>query len=140
MGAAIGGLAILTSHVTVGHVSSIAIQGLNGEVLLVDAGPDLRSQMLACGIGRVDEILLTHAHADHVLGLDELRTVNRLLNKAIPAFATSATLDDVRARFAYAFEEPTPGFYRPALDARQVAAGTESSFGRSRCSAFPAGP
>lgn len=104
--------------------SSIAIQGINEEVLLVDAGPDLRSQMLACGIGRVDEILLTHAHADHVLGLDELRTVNRSLNKVIPAFATAATLEDVRARFAYAFGEPTPGFYRPALDARQVAAGT----------------
>ncbi len=103
--------------------SSIAVHGPGGEVLLVDAGPDLRSQLLATGTGRVDAILLTHAHADHVLGLDELRTINRALNKAIPTHGTRATLDDVRSRFEYAFRAPTPGFYRPALTAMPVAPG-----------------
>ena len=103
--------------------SSIAVRGATGEVLLVDAGPDLRHQLLATGTGRVDAILLTHAHADHVLGLDELRTVNRALGKAIPVHATPEALEDVRGRFAYAFGAPTPGFYRPALTPVPVAPG-----------------
>ena len=103
--------------------SSIALHGPTGEVLLVDAGPDIRNQLLASSTGRVDEILLTHAHADHVMGLDEMRVINRALGKAIPVHATPATLADVGRRFDYAFRSPAPGFYRPALVATPVQPG-----------------
>ncbi|MFC0410557.1 MBL fold metallo-hydrolase [Roseomonas elaeocarpi] len=95
--------------------SSIAVEAPDGRRLLVDAGPDLREQLLACGIASVDAILLTHAHADHVMGLDDVRQLNRLQGHAIPCLGAEATLADVQRRFDYAFREPTPGFFRPAL-------------------------
>jgi len=99
------------------------VQAADGTTLLVDAGPDLRAQMLACGIERVDALLLTHPHADHVLGLDELRIMNRIMGKALPLYATAYTLTEVTRRFDYAFLPPTRGFFRPALDARVVEPG-----------------
>ncbi|PZW51071.1 phosphoribosyl 1,2-cyclic phosphate phosphodiesterase [Humitalea rosea] len=102
--------------------SSIIIEGPSGKRLLVDAGPDLRAQFLTHGVGRIDELLFTHAHADHVMGVDELRSVNRVLGTAIPAYGTAATLQDVARRFDYAFRPAAPpGFFRPALEAREVA-------------------
>ena len=97
--------------------SSITIEAPDGRVLLVDAGPDLRAQLISCGINRVDAVLLTHAHADHVMGLDELRIMNRIMGHAIPLYALPATLEDVGRRFDYAFRPATPGFFRPALEA-----------------------
>jgi phosphoribosyl 1,2-cyclic phosphate phosphodiesterase len=103
--------------------SSIVVQAPDGMTLLVDSGPDLRAQLLANGIGRIDAVLLTHAHADHVLGLDELRIMNRIMGRALPLYATQRTLDDVIRRFDYAFRPPTPGFFRPALEAIPVVPG-----------------
>ncbi|MBP0443878.1 MBL fold metallo-hydrolase [Roseomonas sp. SSH11] len=103
--------------------SSIAIQAPDGTTLLVDAGPDLRAQLLAHGIGRVDAVLLTHSHADHVMGLDELRIMNRIMGRALPLYANAATLEDVTRRFDYAFRPVTPGFFRPALEQHEVRAG-----------------
>ncbi|WP_239002818.1 MBL fold metallo-hydrolase [Rhodovastum atsumiense] len=84
--------------------------------LLVDTPPDLRAQLLASGTARVDAILFTHAHADHILGLDDVRMLNRNIGRPIEAFATEATLSELKRRFDYAFRpwEP-PGFYRPVL-------------------------
>ncbi|MCR0981426.1 MBL fold metallo-hydrolase [Roseomonas populi] len=103
--------------------SSIAVQAPDGTTLLVDAGPDLRAQLLASGIGRVDAVLLTHPHADHVLGMDELRIMNRIMGRALPLYATAETLGEVTRRFDYAFRGATPGFFRPALDAIPVRPG-----------------
>lgn len=103
--------------------SSIVIQAADGTTLLVDAGPDLRAQLLAYGIGRVDAVLLTHSHADHVMGLDELRIMNRIMGRALPLYATEVTLADVMRRFDYAFRPVTPGFFRPALEAQPVRPG-----------------
>ena len=92
--------------------------------LLIDAGPDLRQQMLAARISTVEAVAFTHAHADHVLGIDDLRIVNRLRGEALDAFGSYVTLSTLRARFDYAFRPPTPpGFYRPALAARAIAPG-----------------
>ena len=63
------------------------IESSLGERLLVDAGPDLRQQMLACRIGIFDSVIFTHAHADHILGIDDIRQVNRTLGRAIAAEA-----------------------------------------------------
>jgi phosphoribosyl 1,2-cyclic phosphate phosphodiesterase len=103
--------------------SSIVIEAPGGGRLLVDAGPDLRAQFLAAGIARIDAVLFTHAHADHIMGIDELRAINRLTGKPLPAFATAETLTVLRRRFDYAFLPPTPGFYRPCLEPVPVRAG-----------------
>ncbi len=104
--------------------SSIVIEGPGGERLLVDTSPDMRHQLLACAVPRVDAILFTHAHADHVLGIDDVRILNRIVGRPLDAFATERTLQELDKRFDYAFQPWTPPwFYRPALTARQIAAG-----------------
>lgn len=96
--------------------SSILIEAPDGQRLLIDAGPDLRNQLLANRIGRVDALLVTHGHADHIMGLDEFRPLNRAIGAAIPVYATEITLEELKARFDYAFRAPTPpAFFRPAL-------------------------
>ena len=95
-----------------------------GRRLLIDAGPDLRAQMLANGIATLDAVAITHTHADHIMGLDELRIVNRISGTALDLFGTYSTLTELRTRFDYAFRPPTPpGFYRPALTARAITPG-----------------
>ncbi|WP_376091334.1 MBL fold metallo-hydrolase [Roseomonas sp. CCTCC AB2023176] len=103
--------------------SSILVQAPSGERMLVDAGPDLREQMISSGVGRLDAVLLTHAHADHIMGLDELRQVNRIVGATLPLYADAPTLETVRARFDYAFRPMVRGFPRPALVPLEVRPG-----------------
>lgn len=104
--------------------SSIVIEGTDGQRLLVDTGPDLRAQLLATGIGRVDAILFTHHHADHIMGVDEVRILNRQLGREIQAFGMARTLESLQHRFDYAFLPSTaPMFFRPALVPVTVAPG-----------------
>jgi phosphoribosyl 1,2-cyclic phosphate phosphodiesterase len=84
----------------------------------------LREQLLACRVPRVDAVLYTHAHADHITGIDDVRILNRIVGRPLDAFATKATLEELTRRFAYAFRPwQPPGFFRPVLVAREVAAG-----------------
>lgn len=87
---------------------SIAIEADGGARLLVDTGPDLRSQALAFAVTRVDAILYTHGHADHVVGLDEVRRYNALQKSTIPCFADVQTVDEIRRMFGYVFDPNTP--------------------------------
>ena len=104
--------------------SSIVIEGPGGERLLVDTSPDMRQQLLDCAVPRVDAILFTHAHADHVLGIDDVRILNRIAGRPLDAYATERTLKELDKRFDYAFQPWTPPyFFRPVLVPRQVAAG-----------------
>lgn len=102
--------------------ASIVVQGEG--TLLVDTSPDMRDQLLSCRIPRVDAILFTHAHADHIVGIDDARILNRIVGRPLEAFATQGTLDELTRRFAYVFRpwEP-PNFFRPVLEARAVAPG-----------------
>jgi phosphoribosyl 1,2-cyclic phosphate phosphodiesterase len=86
---------------------SILIEMGDGTVLLVDAGPDLRQQALTYGIRRIDAILFTHGHADHILGLDEIRRYNAMQKCAMPCFGDEATLADLRRVFSYVFDPAT---------------------------------
>src|SRR5271169_5253695 len=104
--------------------ASIVVDSGQG-VLLVDTPPDMRMQLLSCGIRQVDAILYTHAHADHITGLDDVRLLNRIIERPLDAFATQPTLDELERRFGYAFRPwKPPGFYRPVLVPRPVEPGT----------------
>jgi phosphoribosyl 1,2-cyclic phosphate phosphodiesterase len=100
---------------------SAVIETNDGQRLLIDTGPDLREQLLRWQIASVDAILFTHAHADHVTGLDDTRILNRIANRPLPAYATDGTLTELKTRFGYAFRpwEP-PHFYRPVLEAHPI--------------------
>ena len=103
--------------------SSIVIAN-GAERLLVDTGPDLREQLLACGIGTVHGVLFTHAHADHVLGIDDVRILNRTVGRPLDAFATAHTHGELEKRFDYAFKPwQPPWFFRPVMVPRVVAPG-----------------
>ncbi len=104
--------------------ASIVVEGDSGMRLLVDTAPDLREQLLACRVPGVDAVLYTHAHADHITGLDDVRILNRIAGRPLDAFGTKATLEEITKRFAYAFRPwQPPGFFRPVLVAREIAAG-----------------
>jgi phosphoribosyl 1,2-cyclic phosphate phosphodiesterase len=85
---------------------SIHVQVEGGPALLVDTATDLRQQALIHSVARVDALLYTHAHADHVMGLDEVRRFNVLQGGAIPVYADAATAANLRQTFAYAFSAP----------------------------------
>ena len=72
--------------------------------ILVDAAIDLRQQVLTHGITRVDAVLFTHAHADHILGVDDLRSFNRLQNGPLPCYANREAWEAIRRSFFYAFD------------------------------------
>jgi phosphoribosyl 1,2-cyclic phosphate phosphodiesterase len=87
---------------------SVLVETDEGQSLLVDSGPDLRTQALAYGIRRVDALLFTHGHADHILGLDEIRRFNSLQRQSMACFADPRTLGEIRKVFGYAFDPDTP--------------------------------
>ena len=74
--------------------------------ILVDTSTDLRMQALANDIRRVDAILFTHSHADHVFGLDDVRRYNHMQRAAIPCYADAGTIASLRRMFSYVFEPP----------------------------------
>ena len=105
--------------------SSIVIESDRGERLLVDTSPDMRGQLLACGVPRVDAIMFTHAHADHVLGLDDVRILNRIVKRPLDVFAEGRTMAELQKRFDYAFTDwQGPHFFRPVLVPHLVSFGT----------------
>ena len=92
-----------------------------GKVILIDASPDLREQLLDADARRVDALILTHAHGDHVHGIDDLREVNRLMQSPIELYADAATLAEMARRFSYAFNRPpNEGFFTPTLTPHTV--------------------
>lgn len=85
---------------------SVYVQAADGRGVLIDTATDLRQQALTHDIARVDAILFTHSHADHILGLDEMRRYNVVQGSAIPAFADTRTAEDIRRSFHYIFDPP----------------------------------
>lgn len=88
--------------------------------ILVDTSTDLRRQALAEGIARIDAVLFTHAHADHINGIDDLRGFHFLHREIIPSFASRATLDTLMRGFGYIFHEQEGSGYTPLLEAHVV--------------------
>jgi phosphoribosyl 1,2-cyclic phosphate phosphodiesterase len=79
-------------------------------VYLIDTATELRSQALAAGLRRVDAVLMTHAHADHTGGFDDLRRFNEVMQQHLPVYANPGTAAALRERYAYTFVDQYP-FY-----------------------------
>ncbi len=93
---------------------SILIKTPEGN-LLVDTGPDLRYQLLRAGVARVEAVLFTHTHADHLLGLDDIRQINHLQGMAMPLHGSAQTLAEIKRVFEYCFKETQKGGGKPRL-------------------------
>ncbi len=98
-----------------------AVFTLPGGNILIDTGPELRLQAVAQRIRSIDAILYTHHHADHVVGLDDVRRFNWLRGRELDVFANAATLEHLRGMFRYAFEDdPDYPSAKPNLRAHVV--------------------
>ncbi|MEO1292436.1 MAG: MBL fold metallo-hydrolase [Pseudomonadota bacterium] len=84
--------------------------------VLIDAGPDLREQLLSARIGTLDAVLFTHDHADHTHGIDDLRLVVFNIRRRLPVWMDAATRDILMTRFGYTFETPPGSLYPPILE------------------------
>jgi phosphoribosyl 1,2-cyclic phosphate phosphodiesterase len=76
----------------------------NGQNVLIDTTPDFRTQALRAGIQRIEAVLLTHGHADHIMGFDDLRPLAIAQNRPMPVYGNAQTFEIVRRAFAYAFD------------------------------------
>lgn len=99
---------------------SILIQS-EKTTILVDSSPDCRAQLLDAGIDHLDAIIFTHAHADHIHGIDDLRWVNVAMEAVIPAYGSELTLEQINTRFGYVFAPLDAAksrgyYYKPCLD------------------------
>lgn len=81
---------------------------VGGTRLLIDAGPDLRLQALRAPLLRIDAVLFTHGHADHVFGIDELRRYNHMQRAPMPCYGDARTLAEIRKTFSYVFDPGAP--------------------------------
>jgi len=107
--------------------TSAAVTCPDGRVLLIDVAPEFRLAAVAARLPRVDAVLLTHSHADHIMGMDDLRRYNHLARDIIPCYGNAATIDTTRRAFAYA-EKPyvnsdTPSLRFEVIDAPATIAG-----------------
>jgi phosphoribosyl 1,2-cyclic phosphate phosphodiesterase len=101
---------------------SILVQS-EDQTILIDTSPDLRHQLLHTEIEHLDAVLFTHAHADHLHGLDDLRGINRAMNAPLDIYGSADTLDIIAQRFAYALEplpETATMYYKPTLVAHEI--------------------
>jgi len=84
--------------------SSILVEA-KGQVIVVDAGPDFRQQLLREKVTKLDAILITHRHKDHIAGMDDVRSFNWFSGNPMPVYATKKDLDRIKEEFSYAFSE-----------------------------------
>jgi phosphoribosyl 1,2-cyclic phosphate phosphodiesterase len=103
-----------------------------GTRILLDTPPELRLQLITCGIDRIDAVLFTHEHADHIHGIDDLRAISTRRGAAIPMYGSRETLERITHRFDYIFDErllPLPGTSKPEGQARPLEAGATIQIG-----------
>lgn len=99
--------------------SSLLVQGPAGN-LLVDCGPEARLQLLREGVTDLDAVLITHTHADHIMGMDDLRSFCLKYERAMPVYALPQYQVDIKRIFPYAFAEFPEGIWVPRLDLMDV--------------------
>lgn len=91
--------------------------------VLVDTSPDLREQLLDQSVDQLDAILLTHDHADHIHGVDDLRPIAMAMQRLLPTYMDERTAAVMRTRFGYLFETPAGSNYPPILAEHRLVAG-----------------
>ena len=102
------------------------VESNRGTRVLIDTPPELRLQLIASGIDRIDAVLFTHDHADHIHGIDDLRAITIRRSAPLPVYGPPATLEEISRRFRYIFDDairPQPGTSKPEAVARPVEAG-----------------
>ena len=100
------------------RLRTAALVEAKGTTVLIDAGPDLRAQVLRHDVRQLDAVLLTHSHVDHIGGIDDLRPFTMRRGDSLPIYGAAATLARVRHQFDYAFD-PAPSLStRPRLELR----------------------
>lgn len=107
--------------------ASILVEA-DGARILVDTSPDLREQLIDANVSTIDAILFTHEHADHVHGIDDVRTLNRINRRAIDAYAATKCLNVITRRFDYVFAPPPVEggkqvFFKPCMTGHAVTPG-----------------
>jgi len=96
--------------------TSLYVEG-GGVHVIIDTSTDFREQCLASGVPRVDAVLITHSHADHIFGFDDIRRFNTIQQGIIPVYGKAETIADMRRVFGYAEKrDVAPGVFRPAAD------------------------
>jgi len=93
--------------------------------VLVDASPDLREQLLSVEVGALDAVIITHEHADHTHGIDDLRQIALRTRRRVPVYMDAATSRVLNARFGYCFRTPPGSAYPPILEEHRIGAGRE---------------
>ncbi len=96
-----------------------------GKTILVDAAPDLREGLLSCDIKKIDAVIITHAHADHIHGIDDLRVPSWILGRPIPAYGSAKTFASIHERFGYTIDgirdpNATGYYYQPMIEPHEV--------------------
>ena len=102
---------------------SMLVERIDGEGttrVLIDTTPDLREQLLSAGVGTLDGVVFTHAHADHTHGIDDLRMVVANMRARLNIWADQPTRADLMLRFSYAFEQPDGSLYPPILHMNHI--------------------
>ena len=98
--------------------------GPNGTTtVVIDTGPDFRAQMLDAGVGRADGVIYTHGHADHIHGIDDLRSFVINTRERVPIWADESTSQRLHDGFDYCFTTPPGSGYPPILDENRIVAG-----------------
>jgi len=102
-----------------------------GKTILVDAGPDIRNQLLPLGLQRIDALLITHTHSDHVAGLDDLRAFFWPDRSYIPVYATPQHGADIRSRFPYLFDKKpdSPSYFVPPMKLHDIQPSSQLAIG-----------
>jgi phosphoribosyl 1,2-cyclic phosphate phosphodiesterase len=120
------------------------VESNHGTRLLIDTPPELRLQLIAAGIDRVDAVAFTHMHADHTHGIDDLRAITVNREGPLPIYGSAETLDDLWAKFRYIFDDsirPLRGTSKPEGKAHVIESGECFSVGdlQARAMSVPHG-
>jgi len=103
--------------------------------IIIDVGPDFRYRMLRSKLSRIQAVLLTHEHNDHIAGMDDLRPFNFIQNAVIPVYSKKRVLEDIKKKYHYAFaEKKYPG--GPGYDLQEIEHGSRLDFGDLSITAF----
>lgn len=111
--------------------TSAFIRGSNGESIIIDIGPDFRSQALRYGLPSLDAVFITHTHADHLHGLDDVRIFSHTSRSAktpasfcesLKVYADKASIKDIKNRFSYVFHKTQEGGGKPRLELKNIEA------------------